>query len=191
MEIKDLILVVVALLGWTWGIVQFFVNRRYHKKDKLSDRRYEAYNTYMKKYEEIVRNLRKDPSNMIYGISQKFMEKILSGNEDAINQALLEYNQALSEYIKTASEPILIIKQELNALRIVASNALVEKINLLDNLIIDFNSGMVEILEIFKSQNMIAMQDLTNQFSHNERWMQFESLNKDIIDLMRKEIGVQ
>ncbi|GHU39389.1 hypothetical protein FACS1894190_03780 [Spirochaetia bacterium] len=41
----------VALLsGWIVSAIQFFVNRHNQEKDKLIDRKYDTYSSYMKKY---------------------------------------------------------------------------------------------------------------------------------------------
>ena len=52
MDNKDILLIVIAFLGWLWGIIQFIINRKYHNKDKQIDRKYEAYSSYMKKCDQ-------------------------------------------------------------------------------------------------------------------------------------------
>lgn len=64
MDKKDIILIILAVPGWIWAIFQFIINRINQKKDKLIDRKYDAYSAYMKKTDEINNNLRKDP-NMV------------------------------------------------------------------------------------------------------------------------------
>ena len=83
MEKKDLFLLLLGFCGWGCGVIQFIINRRNQKRDKLSDRRYEAYSAYMKKYDELMNGVRTDP-NMIFGFTSEFVQtavvsKIISG----------------------------------------------------------------------------------------------------------------
>jgi uncharacterized membrane protein SpoIIM required for sporulation len=54
MEIKDFILIVIAFLGWTWGVILYFINRKLQRKEKMTDRRFEVYSGYMKKADELM-----------------------------------------------------------------------------------------------------------------------------------------
>lgn len=92
METKELILVTLAILGWLWGVMQFIINRRNQKKDKLIDRKYEAYSVYMKKVDEVMNNVRKNP-NFIYGVSTDFMEVILTSDSEEIDNALIKFRK--------------------------------------------------------------------------------------------------
>jgi len=188
MEIKDIWLILIGLAGWSWGVFQFFLKRKYQKKDKLTDKRFDAYTAYMIKSDELMNNLRTDP-NMIYGISNEFMQIALSGDEDKINKGLLKFNQKLLDFVKTASEPLMIIKQELNGLRIIYSKKLEEKIEEFNTLVIDFNNDMQKSLSIISPNDSNQMIRELETLSHNDRWNRFEGLNKEIINQMRKELG--
>ena len=91
MKQKEIWLIIIAILGWSWGVTQYFINRRNQKKDKNSDRKYHVYSTYMKKADELMTNVRTDP-NMIYGITTDFIKVVLNGDEKVINKALIEFN---------------------------------------------------------------------------------------------------
>jgi hypothetical protein len=188
MEKKDLLLIVVAFLGWTWGIIQFLINRRNQKKDKLIDRRYEAYSAYMRKADELMNNVRTDP-NMIYGISTDFMQIALTGDEELINNALILFNNKLLDFVKKATEPLLIIKQELNSLLIICSDDLASKIEELNHLTTDFNNEMQKSLSLISPNDSNSMIRQLETLGHNDRWLRFESLNKEIIKTMRQELG--
>lgn len=188
MEKKDLFLIIAAFLGWTWGIIQFLINRRNQKRDKLIDRRYEAYSTYMKKADELMNNVRTDP-NMIYGISTDFMQIALTGDEELINNALIQFNNKLLDFVKKATEPILILKQELNSLLLICSDELASKIEELNHLTTDFNNEMQKSLSLISPNDSNSMVRQLETLGHNERWLRFESLNIEIVGLMRKEIG--
>lgn len=190
MDIKDIVLILIALFGWLWGVIQFFINRKNQNKDKLIDRKYESYVGYMRKYEEIVNNYRKNPtSDIVYGMPTNLLQKMLTGNEEDINRALLDFNSKLSDVVKTSSEPLFIIKQELNALRLVCSTELLIMIKELDLLIIDFNEQTTLALKAISSMDMNNINQMNIDFTQNEKWSKFEKINNEIIDLMRKEIG--
>lgn len=188
MDKKDILLTIIAFLGWSWGIIQFIINRRLNKKDKKADRKYEAYSDYMKKADEIMSNVRNDPK-MLYGFSTEFMTIALRGNEDKTNKALIKFNNELIDFVRRSTEPIMILKQELNALRLIASNELSSKIEEFGLLANDFNTETQKTLNNISGNNSEKMISELKTLSQNSRWMRFESLNEEIIQLMRKEIG--
>jgi hypothetical protein len=190
MEKKDIWIILIALLGWGWGIVQFIINRRNQKKDKLVERRFQAYSEYMRKSDEIMTNIRNDP-NMIYGVSSEFLESVLSGNDQEIETALIKFNEKILEFVKRATEPLLILKQELNSLLIICSEDLVIKIEEFNLLATDFNNEMQNTLKIISPSDSDNMVKQLKTIGKNERWTRFQSLNKEIISLMRQELGLK
>lgn len=190
MELKDIILIALAFLGWSWGIVQYFINRKLQRKEKMTDRRFEVYSGYMKKADELMNNVRTDP-NMIYGISTEFMKIALTGDEEQINQALINFNDKLQEFVKKASEPLMILKQELSALLLVCSKELSPLLDQYQFLATDFNNEFQNVLGTLSTNDAQQMQEKLTTMGHDNRWKQFESLNKDILKLMRKELGYE
>lgn len=188
MERKDIILIVIAFLGWTWGVIQYFINRKLQKKEKMADRRFEVYSGYMKKADELMNNVRTDP-NMIYGISTEFYKQILTGDEDQINDALIKFNEKLMEFVKKASEPLMILRQELSTLLLVCSKDLRPMIEQYRFLATDFNNEFQNVLGTLKTNDAQKMQEKLTTMGHDTRWRQFETLNEDIIKTMRKELG--
>jgi hypothetical protein len=188
MESKDILLIVIAFFGWFWGIIQFVINRKHHNKDKQIDRKYEAYSAYMKKADELMNNLRNDP-NMVYGIPTDFMRVAMTGDSEQINQALIQFNEKLLEYVKRASEPLMILKQELNSLLIICSDDLSIKINEFTDLTTDFNNEMQKSLSLISPNDSNEMIRQLQTLGQNERWKRYGTLNEEIIRLMRKEIG--
>jgi len=188
MDDKDILLIVIAFLGWSWGIIQFIINRKHYNKDKQIDRKYEAYSAYMKKSDELMNNLRNDP-NMVYGISSDFMRIAMTGDSEQINQALIQFNEKLLEYVKRASEPLMILKQELNSLLIICSDDLNIKINEFTALTTDFNNEMQKSLSLISPSDSNEMIRQLQTLGQNERWKRYVTLNEEIIKLMRKEIG--
>jgi hypothetical protein len=188
MEFKDFFLIILAFLGWSWGIVQYFINRKLQRKDKLIERRFLAYSNYMKKSDELMKSLRDDPS-MIYGITNDFLKKILTEDESQIDDALLLFNEKLFDFAKKATEPLLILNQELQSLLLVCSNELIPFIEQYRLLASDFNNEFQNILSSISFNEPKVLQEELTTMGHNNRWKQFELLNNKILQLMRKEIG--
>lgn len=188
LEPKDTILSVIAFLGWFWAVAQFFLNRRLQNKDKILDRRYQAYAGYLQKSDELWRGVRQDPG-MTYGITNDFMRIALEGDEQKTNAALLEFNQKMFEFSKKAMEPLLIIRQEVSTLELICSAALMDKIAELKTLIEQYNAAMQQALGLFNVYDIGPYQAYMENMSADPMWRRFEELNREMLGLMRKEIG--
>lgn len=189
MEKKDILLITLGTLGWLWAIIQFTITRRNQKKDKALEKRFDVYSSFMSKMDEINQNMRSDPK-MVYGISNELMSKLLNGEDSEINNALIEYNDQLIETSKKSVQPILIINQELNKLKLVCSDNLLPKIDQYKTLANDFVDEFQIILNrisINKDINVTA-KELSN-IGHDDRTKLMTELWKEIEKLMRKEIG--
>jgi hypothetical protein len=187
---KDWILIIIAALGWLWGIIQFIINFHNQRKAKLIERKYIAYNAYMKKVDDIMNNVRTDPK-AIYGINSNFLQTVLSGNVGEIDTALVKFNEELIEYVRKASEPLILVKQELNALLLICSDKLKQKISELIELTADFNNEMQQCLSIISPNDSNQMTRNLQTLAHNDRWLKFENLRNEIVELMRKEINAK
>jgi len=187
---KDWVLIIIAILGWLWGIIQFIVNFRSQRKDKLIERKYIAYNAYMKKVDDIMNNVRTDPKT-IYGISGDFLQTALNGNIEEIDTALIKFNEGLIEYVRKASEPLILVKQELNALLLICSDKLKQKISELIELTTDFNNEMQKCLSILSPNDSNQMTRNLQTLAHNDRWLKFGNLHNEIVGLMRKELDTK
>lgn len=189
MENKDVVLAGIALLGWSWAVIQFFLNRKNQKRDKALEKRFEVYSAFMIKADEINQNLRTDPK-MIYGIYTDFMGRLMSADENEMNQALLDFNNELIELTKKSVQPIMILNQELNKLKLICSNQLLPKIEEYRQLSIDFNEECQIVLNHISSNKdiNITAKELEN-IGHSERAKMIASLWKEIEGMMRNEIG--
>ncbi|MBL1231820.1 MAG: hypothetical protein CMD31_11815 [Flavobacteriales bacterium] len=188
METKDYLIIGLGIIGWTWGIVQFLLNRKYQKADKAIEKRFEVYSNFMNQMDEISLNTRTDPK-MIYGIPNEFMSIALTGDEDKINEALIKLNADLLETTKKSLQPTIIINQELNKLKLIASKNLLPKINEYKVLISDFTNEFQSVLNNISTiddweKNAIKMQSM----GQNERALRMKELWSDIENLMRDEI---
>jgi hypothetical protein len=187
MKTDFIISIILALGGWGFGLYQLFKNRDWQHKDLLANRRYEEYHNFMKKIEEINVSFRNNP-NMIYGISTDFINSLYNKNPEEIDEALSKYNQKLLDYVKSSIQPLLIINQEINPLLLIASDELIIKLNRFKELISDFNNEMQNCLSNVSIKDANSFKALET-IGYDKRWKEFEKLNEDIIELMRKEIN--
>lgn len=112
LETKDILIISLGLLGWIWAVIQHILNRINQKKDKAIEKKFEVYSNFMDKADEISQNMRSDPK-MIYGIATEFYSKIINGNEEEMNQALIDFNSELIEFTRKSVQPLMILNQEL------------------------------------------------------------------------------
>ncbi|AMS27539.1 hypothetical protein AEM51_11440 [Bacteroidetes bacterium UKL13-3] len=189
LETKDIFLIGLGLLGWTWGIIQFILTRRNQKRDKALEKRFEVYSAFMNKADEISQNMRTDPK-MIYGISTQMFSKLLSGDETETNQALIDFNAELIEYTKRSVQPTMILNQELNKLKLVCSDTLLPKIEEYKKLANDFVDEFQIVMNNLSSNKdlNITAKQLEN-IGHSNRTIQMADLWKEMEILMRNEIG--
>jgi vacuolar-type H+-ATPase subunit E/Vma4 len=189
MDLKDIILIVIASLGWIWGVVQFRLTRKYQKQDKVLEKRFEVYSTFMSKMDVMGQTVRTDP-NMMYGIQNKFLAKALSYDETIINDALIEFNGELMEFTKKSLQPTLIINQELNQLKLICSDKLLPKINRYKELMGGFTAEYQNVLNKLSNNNDLnkTAEELKN-FADNNTTDSFTKLWEEIEVLMREEIG--
>ncbi|WP_211226568.1 hypothetical protein [Pedobacter glucosidilyticus] len=188
-ETKDIILAVLGLLGWTWGIVQFILTRQNQKRDKALEKRFEVYSTFMNKADEISQNMRTDPK-MIYGITTEFYSKLINGDEQEINQALIDFNSELIDFTRKSVQPLMILNQELNKLKLVCSDKLLPKIEQYKQIANDYNDEFQIVLNkisINKDINLTAS-ELEN-IGHSNRTVLMGQLWQEMEKMMRNEIG--
>lgn len=193
MESKDYWIVALGMLGWIWAVVQFVLNRRYAKSDKAVEKRFEVYSNFMNQMDEMSMSLRNDP-NMTYGVSNEFMSEVLNGDEEQINAALLKMNKNLLEITKKSIQPLIIMNQELNKLKLVASENLLPKINEYKFLIQDYTNEFQLVLNKMSSSDDLEKNakelEIIGQNERNKRmgilWSEIEGLMRDEIDYYKK-----
>ena len=188
-ETKDIIIISLGLLGWTWGIIQFILTRRNQKRDKALEKRFDVYSTFMNKADEISQNMRTDPK-MIYGITTEFYSKLINGDEEQMNQALIDFNAELIEYTKKSVQPLMILNQELNKLKLVCSATLLPKIEEYKKIANDYNDEFQIVLNnISSSKDINVTAKQLENIGHSERTVLMGELWQEMERLMRKEIG--
>ncbi len=189
MDIKDTFLIIIAFLGWSWGIIQYIINRKLQKKDKQSDRRFDAYSDYMKKSDKIMNSVRTDTKEFLK-LYTDYMSKILSGDGNAFED-LAEFNEKIMAYVNKATDPYMILKNELNTFRIICSEKLSSYIEEFNLLVTDYNNEVQKSLSLMSPNDSNNMIRQLETLGHDERWKRFESLNSEIIAQMRIEIGTR
>lgn len=189
MENKDYITIGIAVLGWTWAIVQFILSRKHQKQDKILEKRFEVYSTFMNKMDEMNNKMRTDP-NMIFGTSSELMATLLSGEEEDMNNALVNFNTELVNMTKKSVEPLLIVNQELNKLKMVCSNEMLPKIEKYKKLTTDYSDEFQIVLNKLSTNKdlEITAKELGN-IGHQDRNTQLMTLRQEIETMMRDEIG--
>lgn len=186
---KDILIISLGLLGWIWAVVLHILNRRNQKRDKALEKRFEVYSNFMDKADEISQNMRSDPK-MIYGIATEFYAKIINGNEEEMNHALIDFNSELIEFTRKSVQPLMILNQELNRLKLVCSDKLLPKIEDYKTLANDFNDEFQLVINSISSKKDIELtaKQLEN-IGHSKRTILMTELWKEIETLMRNEIG--
>ena len=193
METKDYLIIGLGLLGWIWGIIQFRLNRKYLKSDKALEKRFDVYSNFMNQIDEMSLSMRTDPK-MTYGITNDFMAEMLTYDEERINNALLKFNSDLLEITKKSLQPMMIVNQELNKLRLVASKKLLPKINEYKTIVNDYTNDFQSVLNKMSTSNDLEKNTKELQsMGHEERgkrmgdlWLEIENLMRDEIDYYKK-----
>jgi len=188
MDIDQKILIIIAVIGWLGNIIQFIINRINQNKDKIIERKYEAYSVFMKKTDEIMNKIRNDPK-MIINSFNDFLKEALNNEPEEVNNTLIKFNEKTFEFIRNASEPLMIIRQELNTLLLICSNELRDKIRMYNTLIKDYNNEVQKCLSIISPNDTNSIIRGLETLGQDKRWLEFQTLNYEILELMRNEIG--
>lgn len=189
MEVKDYITIGIAIFGWTLAIIQFIISRKHQKHDKILEKRFEVYSNFMNKMDEMNNKMRTDPK-MIFGTSSELMATLLSGEEEDMNNALVNFNTELVNMTKKSVEPLLIVNQELNKLKMVCSNEMLPKIEEYKKLTTDYSDEFQIVLNKLSSNKDIEItaKELGN-IGHQDRNVRLMTLWKEIETMMRDELG--
>lgn len=192
MSVEHIITIVIATIGWTLAIFQFFVNRRWQKRDYIKQQRYEAYKGFMNKLDSIGASMRIDPSKNVFSLMSEFLASILQsiGNDSIDPQtSVASFSHRLLEQTKQSCEPLQEINGEINNIKLIASDALLVKLEELQNLNKDLYNEMMISLNAIGKENIPNFESLQT-VGQQERWKRFQPLQEEIRHLMRKEIGL-
>lgn len=189
MEPKDYILIVTSVIGWGLAVAFFVLKRKAEKTDKALDKRFEVYSKFLVKADDLFEKLRNDPSVMV-GIHNEFLQEVLQYHNDEakVNETLLKFNGKILEWTRQSIKPLQVIKSELNNLKLVASEALLAKIEEFKEIATDYNNHFQKTLNSISSESDKMIEDLKT-LSQDERGFKIADLYKEITELMRNEIG--
>lgn len=189
MELKDILIISLAIGGWGWGIIQFFVNRKNQKKDKAIEKRFDVYSAFMNKVDEMSAAIRNDPQMMV-GITNDAISRIINGDELEGNRALTELNIKLMEQAKNGVKSAMIINQEFNKVQLVCSPKLLPKIDEYKALFNDYMDEIQVILNNLSGNTDISKTAQAFQsIGQDERTKRFGELHEEVKKQMREEIG--
>lgn len=177
---------IIAIVGWIIVIIQSYKNRRLEKANKLADRRFSAYNSFLNKMDDINGEMEKLPRTMMSEMTTSFLTAVMSENEDA-NKAVISFNEKLVAYVSDSLKPLLMMKQELSSLKLVASDKMLENIHKMEILTDDLHSEFQTCLSSVSPQNTDSFQNLKSM-GQSERAKEFAKLYEEMTNLMRKEI---
>ena len=144
----------------------------------------------MNKMDEIASSMRLEPISKVEGAWTEFLPIVLNGDSNSIDAALLNFNTKIYDNVIRSLEPLTIVNQELNELRLLASNKLVSKIDELKGLTTDLSNEMQNCLNQINCKDRNSFSALST-VGYNKRLSRFTALNDEIFSLMRKELSIK
>lgn len=186
MSIESIIGWSVALIGWIVAGVQSHKNRKLEKANKLADRRFAAYNSFLNKMDAISGEMNKQPRSIMREMTTTLLSSIMDDNEDT-NKAVVSFNEKLVAYVSDSLKPLLMMKQELSSLKLVASDKMLEYIHKMEALTDDLHNEFQLCLSSVSPKNTESFQNLKSM-GQSERVKEFAALYEEMTNLMRKEI---
>ena len=190
MGIDQIITLALGLAGWVFAIVQFVTNRKWQKKDRIKEQRYLAYKAFLEKLDIINSSMQTDPASSVFALTFDFVEDIRKGSSTNPSQTVADYGKRILEHTKKSVDPLLVVTNEINSLKLIASPILLKKLEELKLLCHDLYSEIMLCLSKISGPELEEFQQLKT-VGQQERWKRFASLNDEIFKLMRKEIGVE
>ena len=189
MDVTLFVTIVIAFIGWGLAIIQMYKNRQWQKKDLLANRRYEAYNRFMVQLDAMSSNMKKFPQKMIGETLGKFILAIRKEGAD-IDEELIKFNTEVSKFLQSSIEPLYIMKQEIAALKLIASPELLAKLDELQNLSEDHYNDFQNCLSKISPKDANSYKYLET-IGKDARWQRFTRLYEEITILMKKEIQIR
>lgn len=180
------ITIIIALVGWGVASIQSRKNRKLEKANKLADRRFEAYNSFLVKMDIIAQEMNKLPHVILNEMTNSLLSSMMNDHEDT-EKALVSFNEKLVSFVVDSLKPVSIMKQELSSLKLVASQQMLTCIQRMEVLTDDLYNEFSECISSIAPQNVDTLQNLKS-IGQSERAKAFTALCKEMTELMRKEI---
>ncbi|MBN2287675.1 MAG: hypothetical protein JXI43_14605 [Tissierellales bacterium] len=189
LDFKHLILIITTISGYIFAYFQIRIKRRYEINDKIAEKKFEVYSSVLKKIDEINQNIRLDPSDLFNISAETFSSLLNTKNEDEINDILIRLNNRLVTYSKKSLAPFQILNNEMNSLFLISSEELSDKLKQYKEFSENFFKIYNQILECIATSNSENLQNEIESLKNDVRIKNANELYKDIIEIMRKEIG--
>lgn len=188
LEPKDILLASIAFLGWAWAVVQFYLNRRLQSKDKILDRRYQAYDGYLKKSEEMHQSLRMS-SIACLGESHDICAKVVSLKIMTEPEAALALNELFQVVIRKATEPLQFLSAEIASLKLICSPKLLQQIEENQRLTLALHLELMSWLPKIDTAEFETLEAMVVSLYQDPRWKRMAELDREMILLMRTEMS--
>ena len=189
MDVGLIVTILIAVAGWAFAFWQMRQNRKWQQRDKLADRRYEAYNKFLVIADSLSAEMKKSPQKIMGQMVNEFLSSIMADDADT-EGALIKFNTELTKYLGTCVEPMCTIKQELSALKLVASTEMLELIDRLQVLTDDLYNDFHNCLAMVNVKNTESFQQL-NTIGQDKRFLEYGSLYEELTKRMREEIQIK
>jgi hypothetical protein len=186
-DIGHIILIGTTVLSSIFGIWQLVLKRKFEKNDKLVDRRYEAYQGFMKLADEICNKIRTDP-NSIFSLIKKYFGGILSDEPNESKQSLDDFNSELFSFTQKSLEPLQIVNAELNKLRLVCSKKLLLKINEFKELVEYLSNTTTSNINLI-TKDPAKYYKIITSLTESDKMKRMNPLWDEIVEIMRYEIN--
>lgn len=178
--------IVIAISGWIVACIQTHRKRKSEQANKLADRRFEAYNNFWRKMDDISEEMNKIPQSIMNEMTTTYLTSVLE-DSDNTNEALLSFNQKLITFVTDSLKPMMIMKQELSSLRLVSSEQMNVLIKRMQDLTDDMYNEYYSCLSTVSPNDSNSFQNLKS-IGQSQRLKEFTALYNEMTDLMRKEI---
>jgi len=184
-----IILIGTTILGFLFAVWQIILKRRFEKNDKLIDRRYEAYQGFMKLADEISYKIRQDPQN-VFSLMNRYFDGILSDNPDDSQKALSEFNNEIFTFTQKSLEPLQIVNAELSKLRLICSKRLLVKIDEYKLLVESISNSTTSNLGLIVKEPEKYFK-LIKSINDSNDMKRMKPLWDEILEMMRKELNIK
>ncbi len=188
-EISHIILIITTLSGYIIAFIQWKLKRKYERNALISEKKYQVYSEVLHKFDEVNTNLRLNSTELIYSSVDVFKTIIKSKSQEEIDNALISFNNKLNEQTRKVFQPLHILTQEQNKLKLICSDTLLQKIDKYITISTKLVLNYQNLLSDIKQTDFNEIEKKFNVIKDDKDWKEIESLFEEIIFLMRKEIG--
>lgn len=189
MSTELIITIIIAVVGWGIAIWQTAINLKRNKEEAIRQRKFEAYNRFMVKCDNVFAKIRKTPQEVIGEMVVDSVKAL--ANREATSEQVAEVviGKGLVKMLKDITEPMFEVNTELSSLKLVASKEMLAMIEELQ----DLSKGLYQDFDILISQltdkNGQEVLNMLEEHSGKSRAQRCAELEDAILKLMRKELG--